>query len=34
MSGVCIVGMALVTLLFLPELPLRRESDGSTQPAN
>ena len=34
MSGVCIVGMALVTLLFLPELPLRREIDGGTRPAN
>jgi len=34
MSGVCVVGMALVTLLFLPELPLRRENDGSTRTAN
>jgi EmrB/QacA subfamily drug resistance transporter len=34
MSGVCVVGMALFTLLFLPELPLRRENDGSTRTAN
>jgi len=34
MSGVCVVGMALVTLLFLPELPLRREIDGGTRTAN
>jgi EmrB/QacA subfamily drug resistance transporter len=34
LSGVCIVAIALVALLFLPELPLRRRNDSGTPTAD
>jgi hypothetical protein len=31
-TGACIIALALVAILFLPELPLRRGQAGQDQP--